>query len=239
MEENKIKEKNEVNEKVYKEGENYNPSMLPGNSQGLPDESFSETVILVDEAFLNKLSKHFGNGKYIKFDKVNFAYNLCKKQRLKCKNIFYYTATPFQSSRPTEDEEKKKEGYNRFINKLKEKGVVIREGRCQRLKTEKGFEYKQKGVDVLLAIDLMKVPLVYRSMARVIIISSDSDFVPAIKEIQNLEIKIILYTYYERKRNTNFSRNNELIKSVYKYVLLTKEDFDNSKLNKENEKCIE
>ena len=39
-------------------------------------------------------------------------------------------------------------------------------------------------------------------------------------------IKTILHTYYDKKRNTNFSRSNDLIKSVHKYVLLSKKNFD-------------
>jgi len=46
-------------------------------------------------------------------------------------------------------------------------------------------------------------------------------------------IKTILYTYYEKKRDTPFSRSNHLIKSVYKYVLLKKENFDRAELVKE------
>ncbi len=43
--------------------------------------------------------------------------------------------------------------------------------------------------------------------------------------MEKLGIKVVLYTYYDKKRNSNFSRSNDLIKSVYKYVLLKKEDF--------------
>ena len=79
----------------------------------------------------------------------------------------------------------------------------------------------------------MKIPLDYPKIKKVILVTSDSDFIPAIKELSNYGIKVILYTYYEKKRNTNFSRSNDLIKSVYKYVLLSKQDFLNSPLLKD------
>jgi hypothetical protein len=46
-----------------------------------------------------------------------------------------------------------------------------------------------------------------------------------IEKLRVNNVKTILYTYYEKKRNSHFSRSNYLIKSVHKYVQLTKEDF--------------
>lgn len=222
----------EVKANIYKPMNNSNNSMLPGDPKGSPDESLSDTLVFIDEGFLNKLSKYLGNGVYIKFDKILFCQNICKKENLNCRQIFYYLAPPFQSGRPTKEEELKKEGHDKFVSKLREKGVIVREGRCQRLKIDGKFEFRQKGVDVLLTIDLMKVPIKYPEIEKIILISSDTDFIPAVKEIKDLGINVILYTYYERRRNTNFSRSNDLIKSVNKYVQLRKEDFVNSFLIK-------
>ena len=52
--------------------------------------------------------------------------------------------------------------------------------------------------------------------------------------MQEQEVQTILYTYYEKKRDTKFSRSNHLIKSVYKYVLLAKESFLSAILRKNN-----
>ena len=228
MEEKEIRK----DRKVYKD-KRFNINMLPGDPLGSPDESFfKETLVFIDANFLSKLSKYFGNGKYLVYDLVKFSENLSKKQKLNCKNIFYYTAPPFQSDKSTKEEIKRKDGYDRFVSKLRKKGVIIREGRCQRLKINERFIYNQKAVDILLAMDLMSVLLRYPKIKRIIIISSDSDFVPVIQNLKENGVKTILYTYYEKIRNTNFSRSNHLIKSVYKYVLLSKEDFDNAPLKK-------
>ncbi len=226
------------NSKIYKYKSSNNNSMLPGDPSGSPDESFfsgdknNETLFFIDEGFLSKLSKYFGKGKYLKFDKIGFAKELANKERLACKKIFYYLAPPFQSEPPTKEEESLKEGHDKFVRKLREKGVVVREGRCQRLKIDGKFEYRQKAVDVLLAMDLTNVPVKYPNVKRIVLIASDSDFVPVIKNLEEQGVKTILYTYYQKKRNTNFSRSNDLIKSVYKYVLLSKQDFDDAPLNK-------
>ena len=222
------------NRKIYKEQEYNNINMLPGDSSGSPDESFSlnDTLVFIDEAFLSKLSKYLGKGNHLKFDRSLFSKKISQKQKSNCKKTFLYIAPPFQSPTPTKLEEIKKEGYDRFVNKLKLKEIVVREGRCQRLKIDGSFIYHQKAVDVFLAMDLTNVPLKFPNVKRIILISSDSDFVPVIKNLEENNVKTILYTYYDKKRNTNFSRSNDLIKSVYKYVLLTKQDFDNAPLNK-------
>jgi len=220
--------------KVYKSQKIDNNNIFPGNPQGLPDESFisKDTLVFIDANFLSKLSKHFGNGKYLVYDLIKLSENLSGKQKLNCKKFFYYTASPFQSSIPTIEEEKKKDGYDKFLDKLRKRGVIVREGRCQRLKCEGDFVYKQKAVDILLSMDLMSVPLDYPKIKRIILISSDSDFVPIVESLEEKGVKTILYTYYEKIRDTPFSVSNHLIKSVHKYVLLTKEDFDNSPLIK-------
>lgn len=222
------------NNNIYKPQASSRDSMLPGDPRGSPDESLSvkknvqenKTLVFIDEAFLAKLSKHFGEGTYLKFDKILFAKFLAQKEKLDCRHIFYYTAPPFQSNHPTPDEELRKKGYDRFIGRLKGSSIItIREGRCQRLLIDGKAVFKQKYVDVLITIDMMRTPLMYSDVKRVILISSDSDFVPVIHALKEFGIRVILYTFYEKKRDANFSRSNDLVKSAYKYVLLTKQDF--------------
>lgn len=226
---------NRKNDKIYKPEDTNSINMLPGDPSGSPDESFllnSETLVFIDEAFLSKLSKHFGSGKYLRFDRIKFSKNLAEKEKLICRQIFLYISPPFQSTISSKEEGIRKEGYDRFTKNLREAGVIVREGRCQRLKIDNNFIYNQKAVDVLLAMDLTSVPLKYPEIRRIILISSDSDFVPVIKNLEEQNIKTILYTYYEKKRDSSFSRSNELIKSVFKYKLLTKENLESCSFDK-------
>ncbi|MEK6873476.1 MAG: NYN domain-containing protein [Nanoarchaeota archaeon] len=191
-----------------------------------------ETLVFVDAGFLSKLSKYFGGGEYLKYDIVNFSKNLAKKQNLVCKHIFYYTAPPFQSDNSTKEELEKYRKYKTFKNKLlKYKIISIREGRCQRLKIDGKFIYNQKGVDSLVIIDLMSISFDYKNIKRVILLANDSDFVPVVEKLKELNIEVILYTYYSKKRESSFSRSNELLNIVTRYVRLTKEDFVDSSLS--------
>jgi len=192
-----------------------------------------ETIVLFDAGFLSKLSKHFGKGNYIKYDIIEFAKRLAINQNLFCKKIFYYNAPPFQSERPTEQEAERFRKYEKFIEKISKDNLIsIKEGRCQRLKINNNFIYKQKAVDSLVIIDLMSVVFDFPGIKKIILIASDSDFVPVIKKLKDLNIKTILYTYYQGGRKAMFSTSNELIKSVNKYVLLTKQDFTSCLLSK-------
>ena len=141
-----------------------------------------ETLVFVDEGFLDKLTKLFGNGKRIKFDKFDFAKRISKKQNLFCKHLFYYTCPPFQSNKPTEEEARRKKGHDKFIAILsKNKDLIIRQGRCQKIINEKGeIEYNQKGVDTLLTLDLSHIKDDFPNIKKIILVSSDTDFCPAI-----------------------------------------------------------
>jgi uncharacterized LabA/DUF88 family protein len=216
-----------VDQKAYKEGKIGKDIMLPGNPKGLPDESFFEdTLVFFDAGFFSKLKKRFGGDKYLDVDFCEYSKLIASMEKCNLKKIFYYTAPPFQSDRPTKEEEIRRERFDHFKQKLVEKGIVFREGRCQRLKIDGNFCYSQKAVDILLVIDLTSVPLKYPNVKKVILIACDSDFVPVINFLQEQGVRVILYTYYEKKRNTIFSRSNHLIKSVYKYKLISKEDLE-------------
>ena len=190
-----------------------------------------ETLVFLDAGLLSKLSKYFGKGEYLRYDIINFSKNLAKKENLNCKQIFYYVAPPFQSEPPLKEETKRKENYDQFIKKLlKNKEIVVREGRCQRLKIDGKFIFKQKAVDSLMIMDLMRIPIDSPKIKKIILIASDSDFVPIIEYLRKLKIEIILYTHYSKKRQSNLSRSNELLKVVNKYIEISKKDFEDCPL---------
>ncbi len=187
-----------------------------------------KAVVMIDAGFLSKVSYHLGEKHYFKYDLIKFAKQVAGKQNLVFKHLFFYTAPPFQSSYITPDEKKRKIEYDRFVQRLKPypEEVTIREGRCQRLKIDGKFVYKQKGVDTLLTMDLMNLPIEHSKIKEVILIATDSDFVPVIQRLRELGIMVTLYTYFERDRKSIFSTSNKLLGSVSKYVKLTKNDFE-------------
>ena len=187
-----------------------------------------KTIVFIDEGFLDKLSLFLGNQKRLKFDKHNFAKTISQKENLFCEHLFYYTAPPFQGTPPTTDERKRKIGYDRFIESLSQnKKITIREGRCQKTFDKNGNAiFKQKGVDTLITIDLGHLKDDFPEIKKIILVSSDTDFCPAIKDIKERnKIEVILYTYFDKKRNSKFSLSNELISCCSKWKKIEKEDF--------------
>ena len=187
-------------------------------------------LFFIDAGFLSKLSKHFGKGKYIKFKIKNFVNKICSNNKFDSEKIFYYTAPPYQPNKPSKSEIKRKENYDSFRNSLIKEGIVFREGRCQRLKIDGKFMYKQKGVDTLLTIDLSHVKEDYPEIKRIVLISSDTDFVPIIEDIKKRNLEVILFTYFDRKRGSPFSSSNHLLKVASRWIKLNKDDFEDKKL---------
>lgn len=186
---------------------------------------FEKVLFFIDAGFLSKLSKNLGEGKYISFKVKDFVNNICNSNNFIAEKVFYYTAPPYQSNNPSKDQIKRKEKYDSFRNSLIKEGVIFREGRVQRLKTENKFEYKQKGVDTLLTIDLSHVKEDHPKISKIILVSSDTDFCPIIEDIKKRGISVILFTYFDKKRGSPFSLSNHLLKSCSRWIKLRKEDF--------------
>ena len=184
--------------------------------------TLENTAVLIDAGYLKELSKHFGNGKYLKLDILKFAKYLAVKCGFWMKEIYFYTAPPFQGTPPTPQEIKLKAGYDKFVSRLtKHLEVTLREGRVQKL----DGEFTQKGVDTLLVMDLMELAH-HKKYKSVILLACDTDFVPIIKKLHSEnKMNVVLYYYTDRVRHSKFSMSNEILNACKNKILLTKEYF--------------
>ena len=183
------------------------------------------TIVFIDGGYLSLISKFLGDGKPLKNKIEKFSEKIAKQANLICKEIYYYTAPPYQSSIPNENENRRKRNYDNFIQKLKiiKPKIIIREGRCQ--KDGDGC-YHQKGVDTLLTMDLLKTAQ-KKEVSKIILITSDTDFVPIIKDIQeNEKIEVILGYFSDKRRKSGFSLSNHLLNVCNQKILIKKEDFE-------------
>ena len=181
-----------------------------------------KTILFIDAGYLSFISKYFGKGKHIKYKIEDFAKKLANSKGFECKKIYFYTAPPFQSSKPSKEENKRKANYDKFINKLNRINpqVILREGRCQKI----GNTYQQKGVDTLITIDLSRIPK-KENINEVILLSSDTDFVPIIEDLKEDGIKVILAYFTDKRRKSAFSLSNHLWKACKSKILIRKEHF--------------
>ena len=205
--------------------------MIPSVPTGTLDEYFGfsmkeETFVFIDAGYLSKISKHFGQGRYIRLDYNQFANTLARDNYLWCKGVFFYTAPPFQSDPPTPREERMKRGYDKFVNKIRKiPNFTLREGRLQKI----DGDYRQKGVDTLITMDLFKV-CYNEDINKIILLACDTDFVPILKELRRSRVKVILYYYSDYIRNSNFSMSNHILTACDESKLLTIEHFNKSLL---------
>jgi len=212
-----------MKDKIYKEGKTHKSKILPSDPSGSLDD-FSKVVVFIDNAYLIRLKKFFfENG--LRYSIKSLVKNIAKRDNLRIEKIFLYDAPPYQSNNPNLKEKSMKETYDIFIERYKKEGIIVREGRTQRLKVGDFFKYRQKGVDMLLGIDMVSILKDYSFLKKVVLLIGDSDFVPVVEKLNSLNVKIILWTYFDRDRNSPFSRSNHLLKSVFRYTKLTKEDF--------------
>ena len=183
-----------------------------------------KTLIFIDEGYLSKISKKFGNGKHIKVNIFEFAATLAKEQNLWLESVYLYTASPFQDTHPTEDESFRMDRYKKFVYSLKQKSnIMVREGRLQKINDK----FIQKGVDTLLTMDLLTEPF-SKNIRTIIVLACDTDFVPILNSIRERGIRVILYFYNDFVRRSEFSMSNHILRASDKHVLLNKGHFEKS-----------
>lgn len=188
----------------------------------------ADTLIFVDDGFFGLVKKYFSkkDGRPKKY--LQTFRNICTKESLKLKHLFIYTAPPFQNSSPSKTERSLMAKYQNMTKMLRKKSwVTLREGRCQKYFNKQGNEdFCQKGVDALIIMDMYDIKEFYPEIKKIILIASDSDFVPVIERMRQKGIEVIVYTYFDRKRNSKFSTSNHLLKVASRWEKLTEEDFE-------------
>ncbi len=185
-----------------------------------------DTAVLIEAHYLDLISKELGLNGDKRIDIKNLAVNMAKENNLWCKEVFFYTCPPFQSSKPTVDESSRKAKYDKFKDRLQKRNINVREGRLQKLKIlrdgKPAERFTEKGVDTLFTIDLLKLKEKY-GIKTAILLTCDTDFVPVIKAAKEEGTKVILYYYTDNKNKTHFSLSYYLANACDSKVLLTEQ----------------
>ncbi len=187
-----------------------------------------DTLIFVDDGFFGLVKKYFSKESNKPKKYLQTFRNICKKENLNLKHLYIYTAPPYQSSIPTKKEDFLMSKYQNMTRMLRnKKWIALREGRCQKIINEQNKEeFSQKGIDALIILDMYDIRENYQNIKKIILIASDSDFVPVIERMKQKGFEVIIYTYFDKKRNSRFSTSNHLLKVASKWVKLKSEDFE-------------
>jgi len=168
-----------------------------------------EAILFIDGSNFYHNSK-FIVGKNKRVDLHCLAKVICNKFDLDLKQIRYYNAVP-------DIKDNKEIYYNHlsFLDKLKKDNIIVR---TRKLKYIKKLKLKvEKGVDVLIASDMIRKSLVEKECKVCILISGDADFVPSMQIIKNAGYEVIVCSPRD-----GFS--NELRQGKFRYLILKKED---------------
>lgn len=153
--------------------------------------------------------KSFGFKHLLSFDYQNFIGLLARGKKVSS-SCFYIGQV--REELKNEKSKQLKKDQDKLLARLKNAGVVVKTGYI--LKSD--GEYHEKGVDVQIAIDIC-MKAVRNEYDRLILVSSDTDLIPAIKEIKNLRKKV---EYVGFENNPSFA----LIRFSDSRTLLKEED---------------
>jgi len=161
-----------------------------------------KTAIIIDSGYINAIFQSHIN---VKIDYRKMIENLSVGKDLL--RAYYYFCPPYLSTPPTADEKKRQSGFNKFLYRLRKiPRLTLRQGKLE--KRPDGF--KQKRVDIMMAVDL--VTLSTRSQIdSAIIIAGDSDLIPAIDIAKNNGTIIYLYYHYKCVHDELFNACDERI----------------------------
>lgn len=160
-----------------------------------------KVAIFIDGGYLSKVLKDSFPSVQLDFSKLS-AYLAGDLPILR---TYYYNCMPYKSLSPTSGEIARYESMQRFVNSLEnldryevKLGKLEYRGR----KTDGSPVFQQKRVDILLGCDLVLLSAKQR-IEKAILITGDSDFIPAIQIAKNegVEIELIYDTNHMPHRS--------------------------------------
>lgn len=185
--------------------------------------------VFIDGGYFVKIRENLG---VYKLSIVKFSDLLCENSKMERLFTFYYDCPPFQSNPPTEQEKIKKAGFDQFIYSLRhEPRLQVRLGKLSRIDSEcencglQTTKYRQKRVDNLLTVDLTRA-IWKDNIHKAILVTGDSDFVPAVEEANRAQI--LTHVYYLKSANTTI--HDELYTACSERTEITKQFLEKAKI---------
>lgn len=158
-------------------------------------------AIFIDGAYLSKVLKESFSSVQIDFSKLS-TYLAEDSPILR---TYYYNCMPYKSANPTSGESNRYNNMQRFITSLENLDhYEVKLGKLEyRGRKEDGSPlFQQKRVDILLGCDLVLLSAKQR-IEKAILITGDSDFIPAIQIAKNegVEIELVYDTNHMPHRS--------------------------------------
>ena len=148
-------------------------------------QSIGRAVVLVDNGYLSAILRdEFAQTRvdYLKLSDI-----VCKGyHRLR---TYVYDCLPYQGNPPTEEQKELYAGKQKFFNALQKlPSFEVRFGKQR----PRAGGFIQKGVDVLLTVDLVRLSS-RAQIHKAFLIAGDGDYVPAVKTAKDEGVSVTLY----------------------------------------------
>ena len=172
-------------------------------------------AIIIDGGYLDKVMANDFAGAHLDMGKLGDELG-AGMERLR---TYYYHCMPFQSTPPTEEERRRYSSMESYILRLKKlPRFQFRQGKLQRI----GNEFRQKRVDIWMAVDLVRMAS-QKQIDKAIVMTGDSDLVPAIEAARDCGVVVELY--YSAN-----SRHDELLQACDERYEITRNLVEKTKL---------
>lgn len=137
---------------------------------------------------------------------------ICNYFDLELIKIRYYNSVP--------DIKNGKENYykhQKFLSELKKEGIIVK---TRKLKEIKDKEINiEKGIDVMIASDMINQCLIEKTCDCCVLISGDADFIPAMQIIKNSKREVLTSSVIK-----GYSR--ELMQGKFRFLILKERDLN-------------
>ncbi|MCK4456722.1 MAG: NYN domain-containing protein [Thermoplasmata archaeon] len=142
------------------------------------------SALFIDGGYFAKVLKCVGEPR---IDYLRLSERVCEgSERLR---TYYYNCMPYQSEPPTHEERTRYSKAYKFIFTLKRlPRFEVRLGKLGRI----GGQFVQKRVDILLAVDLVRMSW-GKQIQTAVLLTGDSDFVSAVQAAKDAGVLTKLY----------------------------------------------
>ena len=167
------------NQKTYKDQTNSNiikSPVWPSGNAGSSNPSRLAIVFVDGNNWYHNLKTIT---KPSKIDIQKLSEFICDKFNLNLKEIRYYNSIPDIS-----ENEIIYHKHLNFLSNLEKRGIIVKTRKLTKLK-------KEKGIDVLIASDMIRNTIIDKKCDVCILISGDADFIPVMEIIKDLKKEVI------------------------------------------------
>jgi uncharacterized LabA/DUF88 family protein len=179
-------------------------------------------AIFIDGGYLEKILKNEFDEQRIDFEKL--SEELAGPAQIL--RTYYYNCMPFQDDPPTQHQKELYARRDSFMARLQKLNrYEVKQGKLVKRACEncQYVRFEQKRLDVLMAVDLVRLSAT-RQIDQAVLVTGDSDFVPAVR-VAKMD-GVLVQLYYSQK-----AKSDELYDVCDERVAITKELIEKVKLH--------